>query len=32
MPVELSDGMDDLFTNGLERIVIPGAWHFPHLE
>ncbi|SEE79857.1 Pimeloyl-ACP methyl ester carboxylesterase [Streptomyces sp. 3213] len=30
--VEMSDGMDDLFTNGFERIVIPGAGHFPHLE
>ena len=30
--VELSDGMDDLFTNGLERIVIPGVGHFPHVE
>lgn len=30
--VEVSDGMDDLFTNGFERIVIPGAGHFPHLE
>src|SRR5206468_1223887 len=25
MSVESSDAMDDLFTNGLERIVIPGA-------
>ncbi|MEV5493727.1 alpha/beta hydrolase [Streptomyces bobili] len=24
--------MDDLFTNGFERIVIPGAGHFPHPE
>ncbi|MGX1474233.1 UNVERIFIED_CONTAM: pimeloyl-ACP methyl ester carboxylesterase [Streptomyces canus] len=24
--------MDDLFTNGFERIVTPGARHFPHLE
>ncbi|MFJ9988512.1 MULTISPECIES: alpha/beta fold hydrolase [Streptomyces] len=24
--------MDDLFTNGFERIVIPGAGHFLHLE
>ncbi|MBD9726521.1 alpha/beta hydrolase [Streptomyces caniscabiei] len=30
--VEVSDGMDDLFTNGFERIVIPGVGHFPHLE
>lgn len=30
--VELSGGMDDLFTNGFERIVIPGAGHFPHVE
>jgi pimeloyl-ACP methyl ester carboxylesterase len=30
--VEVSDGMDDLFTNGLERIVIPGAGHFLHLD
>jgi len=32
MSAELSAGMDDLFTNGLERIVIPGAGHFLHLE
>ncbi|MFJ8046631.1 alpha/beta fold hydrolase [Streptomyces luteogriseus] len=32
MSVELSDGRDDLFTNGLERVVIPGAGHFLHLE
>ncbi|MFI5624756.1 alpha/beta fold hydrolase [Nocardioides sp. NPDC051685] len=32
MSVELSDGMDDVFTNGLERIVVPGAGHFLHLE
>jgi pimeloyl-ACP methyl ester carboxylesterase len=25
--VEMSDGMDDLFTNGFERIVIPGTGH-----
>jgi len=25
--VEVSDGMDDLFTNGFERIVIPGTGH-----
>ncbi|MGW0497299.1 alpha/beta fold hydrolase [Streptomyces sp. NPDC003007] len=31
MSVELSEGMDDLFTNGLERVVIPGAGHFLHL-
>lgn len=30
--VTVSDGMDDLFTNGFERVVIPGAGHFPHLE
>ncbi|MBE4741728.1 MULTISPECIES: alpha/beta fold hydrolase [Streptomyces] len=24
--------MDDLFTNGFERIVIPGTGHFPNLE
>ncbi|KUL36369.1 alpha/beta fold hydrolase [Streptomyces regalis] len=30
--VEVSDGMDDLFTNVFERIVIPGAGHFPHVE
>ncbi len=22
--------MDDLFTNGFERIAIPGVGHFPH--
>ncbi|WP_353479771.1 alpha/beta hydrolase [Streptomyces sp. ALI-76-A] len=30
--VEVSDGMDDLFTNSFERIVIPGAGHLLHLE
>ncbi|GGK97244.1 hypothetical protein GCM10010094_67550 [Streptomyces flaveus] len=32
MSVELSDGMDAQFTNGFERIVVPGAGHFLHLE
>jgi pimeloyl-ACP methyl ester carboxylesterase len=30
--VQVSDGMDNLFTNGFERIVIPGVGHFPHVE
>ncbi|MFE0258359.1 alpha/beta fold hydrolase [Streptomyces sp. NPDC059010] len=32
MSVELSEGMDALFTNGLERVVVPDAGHFLHLE
>ncbi|MDX2606717.1 hypothetical protein PV379_32320 [Streptomyces caniscabiei] len=24
--------MDDLFTNGFERVVIPRAGDFPHVE
>ncbi|MFE1880291.1 alpha/beta fold hydrolase [Streptomyces diastatochromogenes] len=32
MSVELSDGMDALFQNGLERFVVPRAGHFLHLE
>ncbi|MFI9847814.1 alpha/beta fold hydrolase [Nonomuraea sp. NPDC051941] len=32
MAVELSDGMDTLFKNGFERIVVPRAGHFLHLE
>jgi pimeloyl-ACP methyl ester carboxylesterase len=30
--VELLDGMEDYFTAGLEKVVIPGAGHFLHLE
>ncbi|MER5539590.1 alpha/beta fold hydrolase [Streptomyces mirabilis] len=32
MSVELSDGMDAVFKNGFERIVVPDAGHFLHLE
>ena len=24
--------MDDLFPNGLEKVVVPGAGHFVHVE
>jgi pimeloyl-ACP methyl ester carboxylesterase len=30
--VEVSDGMDAMFTNGFERVVLPDAGHFTHLE
>ncbi|WP_328349090.1 alpha/beta hydrolase [Streptomyces sp. NBC_00445] len=30
--VETSDGMEAVFTSGFERIIVPGAGHFPHLE
>jgi pimeloyl-ACP methyl ester carboxylesterase len=26
------EGMDDLFVNGLEKVVIPGTGHFVHVE
>jgi len=32
MSVELSEGMEAVFKNGLQRIVIPGVGHFLHLE
>jgi pimeloyl-ACP methyl ester carboxylesterase len=32
MSVGLSDGMDAMFGNGFERIVVPHAGHFLHLE
>ncbi|MET8213087.1 alpha/beta hydrolase [Streptomyces sp. NPDC005373] len=32
MSVELSDGMDAVFKNGFERVVVPRAGHFLHLE
>ncbi|MDX3233525.1 alpha/beta hydrolase [Streptomyces sp. ME19-01-6] len=32
MSVELSDGMNAVFKNGFERIVVPRAGHFLHLE
>jgi pimeloyl-ACP methyl ester carboxylesterase len=32
MSVELSDGMDAVFKNGFERIIVPNAGHFLHLE
>ncbi|MET9452689.1 alpha/beta fold hydrolase [Streptomyces cinerochromogenes] len=32
MSVELSDGMEAVFTSGFERVVVPGAGHFLHLE
>jgi pimeloyl-ACP methyl ester carboxylesterase len=30
--LEAFEGMDDLFTAGLEKVVLPGAGHFVHLE
>jgi pimeloyl-ACP methyl ester carboxylesterase len=30
--LEAFEGMDDLFTRGLEKVVFPGAGHFVHLE
>jgi pimeloyl-ACP methyl ester carboxylesterase len=30
--LEAFEGMDDLFTGGLEKVVFPGAGHFVHLE
>ena len=32
MSVDLSEGMEAVFKNGLQRIVIPGVGHFLHLE
>ena len=30
--LEAFTGMDDLFLNGLEKVILPGAGHFVHLE
>jgi pimeloyl-ACP methyl ester carboxylesterase len=30
--LEAFEGMDDLFTKGLEKVVVPGAGHFVHVE
>jgi pimeloyl-ACP methyl ester carboxylesterase len=30
--LEAFQGMDDLFPKGLEKVVVPGAGHFVHLE
>lgn len=30
--LEAFEGMDDLFVKGLEKVVIPGAGHFVHVE
>jgi pimeloyl-ACP methyl ester carboxylesterase len=32
MSVQLSEGMEAMFTHGLERVVMPGVGHFLHLE
>ena len=32
MSVQLSEGMEAMFTRGLERVVMPGVGHFLHLE
>jgi pimeloyl-ACP methyl ester carboxylesterase len=29
---ELLDGMEALFPNGLEKVIVPGAGHFVHQE
>jgi pimeloyl-ACP methyl ester carboxylesterase len=30
--LEAFEGMDDLFLKGLEKVVVPGAGHFVHVE
>lgn len=30
--LEAFAGMDDLFTGGLDKVILPGAGHFVHLE
>jgi pimeloyl-ACP methyl ester carboxylesterase len=30
--LEAFTGMDDLFVNGLEKVILPGTGHFVHLE
>ena len=32
MSADLSDGMEAVFKNGLQLIVLPGVGHFLHLE
>ena len=32
MSSQLSEGMEAMFKNGLERVVMPGVGHFLHLE
>jgi pimeloyl-ACP methyl ester carboxylesterase len=32
MSADLSEGMDSMFRNGLQRVVMPGVGHFLHLE
>lgn len=32
MSARLSEGMEAMFTHGLERVVVPGVGHFLHLE
>ena len=32
MSAQLSEGMEAMFTNRLERVVMPGVGHFLHLE
>ena len=32
MSAQLSEGMEAMFTHGLERVVMPEVGHFPHLE
>jgi pimeloyl-ACP methyl ester carboxylesterase len=30
--LEAFEAMDDLFPKGLEKVVLPGAGHFVHVE
>ncbi len=32
MSADLSDGMEAVFNNGLQRIILPEVGHFLHLE
>jgi len=32
MSAQLSEGMEAMFTHGLERVVMSGVGHFLHLE
>ncbi|WP_315831579.1 alpha/beta hydrolase [Bradyrhizobium prioriisuperbiae] len=32
MSTQLSEGMEAMFTNGFDRVVMPGVGHFLHLE
>ncbi|GES45957.1 hypothetical protein RsS62_52090 [Rhizobium dioscoreae] len=32
MSPDLTDGMEAVFSKGLEKVVLPGVGHFLHLE